>query len=109
MVWWSEFLATDPEALVRFPELPENKVVGLERCPPRLVSTTEELFDIKVAAPVYKTENTAARIRHVDHVATSIRKKLAITSPTSGGRSVGIVRPRTQTMELVKEKLLPQS
>jgi hypothetical protein len=26
-------------------------------------------------------------------------QKLAITSPTSGGRSVGIVRSRTQTME----------
>jgi hypothetical protein len=26
---------------------------------------------------------------------------LAITSPTSGGRSVGIVRSRTQTMEFV--------
>jgi hypothetical protein len=33
-------------------------------------------------------------------VAPSISKKLAITSPTSGGRSVGIrVRSRTQTME----------
>jgi hypothetical protein len=32
-------------------------------------------------------------------VAPSIRKKLAITSPTSGGRSVGIVRSPTQTME----------
>jgi hypothetical protein len=28
-------------------------------------------------------------------------QKLAITSPTSGGRSVGIVRSRTQTMEFV--------
>jgi hypothetical protein len=28
-------------------------------------------------------------------------QKLAFTSPTSGGRSVGIVRSRTQTMELV--------
>jgi hypothetical protein len=28
-------------------------------------------------------------------VAPSISKKLAITSPTSGGRSVGIVRSRT--------------
>jgi hypothetical protein len=27
--------------------------------------------------------------------------KLAITSPTSGGRSVGIVRSRTQTMEFL--------
>jgi hypothetical protein len=62
------------------------------------VSTTEELLDRKVAAPV--TENTAVGIRHADHVAPSIRKMLAITSPTSGGRSVGIVRSRTQTMEL---------
>jgi hypothetical protein len=38
-------------------------------------------------------------ILHADHVAPSIRKKLAITSPTCGGRSVGIVRSRTQTME----------
>jgi hypothetical protein len=28
-----------------------------------------------------------------------VREKLAITSPTSGGRSVSIVRSRTQTME----------
>jgi hypothetical protein len=45
-------LATDPEARVRFPAPPEKKVVGLERCPPSLVSTTEELLDRKVAAPV---------------------------------------------------------
>jgi hypothetical protein len=63
------------------------------------MSTTEELLDRKVAAPVYKTENMAVGIRHADHVAPSIRKKLAITSPTSGGRSDGIVRLRTQTME----------
>jgi hypothetical protein len=25
VVWWSEFLATDPEAWVRFPALPEKK------------------------------------------------------------------------------------
>jgi hypothetical protein len=37
---------------VRFPALPENKVVGLERGPLSLVSTTEELLDRKVAAPV---------------------------------------------------------
>jgi hypothetical protein len=28
----------------------------------------------KVAAPVYKSENTAVGIRHADHVASSIRK-----------------------------------
>jgi hypothetical protein len=63
------------------------------------MSTTEELFDRKVPAPVYKTGNTAVGIRHADHMAPSIRTKLAITSLTSGGRSVGIVRSRTQTME----------
>jgi hypothetical protein len=64
------------------------------------VSTTEELLDRKVAASVYKTKNTAVGIRHADHVAPSIHKKLAITSPTSGGRSVGVVRSLTQTMEV---------
>jgi hypothetical protein len=73
--------------------------VGLERVPLSLVSTIEELLDRKVADPVWKTENTAVGIRHADHVAPSIRKKLAITSPISGGHSVGIVRSRTQTME----------
>jgi hypothetical protein len=37
---------------VRFPALPEKKVVGLERGLLSFVSTTEELLDRKVAAPV---------------------------------------------------------
>jgi hypothetical protein len=84
-------LSTDPEARVRFPPLPEKKVVGLERGPLSLVGTTEELHDRKVAAPVQKTENTAVGIRQAYHVAPTIRK--------SGGRSVSIVRSRTRTME----------
>jgi hypothetical protein len=51
-------------------------VVGLKRDPLSLVSTTEKLLDRKVAAPVYKTENTAVGIRHADHVEPSIRKKV---------------------------------
>jgi hypothetical protein len=47
-----EFLATDPEARVRFPALPKKKVVSLELGPPSLVNTTEELLERKVAAPV---------------------------------------------------------
>jgi hypothetical protein len=47
VVYWSEFLATDPEARVRFPALPEKKVVGLERSPLSLVSTIEELLGRK--------------------------------------------------------------
>jgi hypothetical protein len=73
VVLWSEFLATDPEARVRFPALPEKKVVGVERGPHSFVSTTEELLDRKVAAPVSKPENTAVGIRHADHVTHSMR------------------------------------
>jgi hypothetical protein len=47
-----EFLATDSEARGRFPALREKKVVGLERGSLSLVSTTEELLDRKVPAPV---------------------------------------------------------
>jgi hypothetical protein len=39
-------------------------------------------------------------IRHADHVALSIGKKLELTSPTSGGCSVGILRPRTEATEI---------
>jgi hypothetical protein len=52
----------------------------------------------KVAAPIYKAENTAVGIRQADQVAPYIRKKLALTSPTSGS-PVGIVRSRTQATE----------
>jgi hypothetical protein len=52
-------LATDPEASVRFPAVPEKKIVGLERGALSLVSTTEELLYRKVSATVYKIENTA--------------------------------------------------
>jgi hypothetical protein len=52
----------------------QKKVVGLEGGPLSLVSTIEELLDRKVAAPVQKTENTVAGIRHADHVAPCIRK-----------------------------------
>jgi hypothetical protein len=52
----------------------KKTVVGLERGALSVVNTTEELLDRKVAAPVYKSENTAGGIRHADHVAPSIRK-----------------------------------
>jgi hypothetical protein len=42
----------------------------------------------------------AEGIRRGDHVIPLYPQKLALTSPTSGGRSVGIVRSRTQTTEL---------
>jgi hypothetical protein len=42
---------------------------------------------------------SAVGIRHADHVAYSIHKKLALTSLTSGSRSVGTVRLRTEATE----------
>jgi hypothetical protein len=38
-------------------------------------------------------------IRCADHVTPLYPQKLAITSPTGGDRSVGIVRSRTKAME----------
>jgi hypothetical protein len=57
------------------PGITRKKIVGPERGPLNLVTTTEELLDRKVAAPVYKTENTAVGICHADHVAPSIHKR----------------------------------
>jgi hypothetical protein len=59
---------------VSIPGTTKKKVVGLERGPLSLMSTTEELLDRKVAAPVSKTENTAVGIRHADHLTPFIRK-----------------------------------
>ena len=38
-------------------------------------------------------------IRYADHVTPFYPQKLAVTSPTGGGRSVGIVRSRTKATE----------
>jgi hypothetical protein len=63
--------------------------VGLERDPLSLVSTTEEILDRKVAAPVYRTENTAEGIRHADHMAPFIRKSWqSLRRQAAVGRSV---------------------
>jgi hypothetical protein len=60
----------------------------------------------KVAAPVKKTELTTGGIRCADHATPFIRKKLALTSPTSGGRSVGIVRLRTKSLSVCSSHML---
>jgi hypothetical protein len=51
-------------------------------------------------SPVKKTEITAVGIRRADHATPCICKKLALSSPTSCGRSVGIVHSRAITTEL---------
>jgi hypothetical protein len=72
-----------------------DRLCGPERGPLSLV-TTEEVLEGKVAAPVYKTEisDRGNPLRWPRY--TLYPQQLALTSPTSGGRSVGIVRSRTK-------------
>jgi hypothetical protein len=63
------------------------------------VSKTEELLGRKSSGSCLETENTAIGIRCADHATLFYLKTLALTSPTSGGRSVGIVCSRTQATE----------
>ena len=53
----------------------------------------------KVAAPGLENRLTAVGTRCADHVTPLYPQKLALTSPTGGGRSVGIVRVRTKATE----------
>jgi hypothetical protein len=50
-------------------------------------------------AVLERAKTVHALNKTADHVVPSIRKKLALTSLTSGGRSVGIVRLRTEATE----------
>jgi hypothetical protein len=74
--------------------------VGLERGLLSLVSTTEELLDRKSSGSCLENREYGCRDPSRLPRGTLYPQKLAITSPTSGGRSVGIVRLPTQTMEL---------
>jgi hypothetical protein len=60
----------------------------------------------KVAAQVYETEITAVGNRRADHATPLYSQKLALTLPTSGGRSAGIVRLRTEVKKLLLLLLL---
>jgi len=48
-----------------------------------------------------KQRLTAVGNRCADHVTPLYPRKLALTSPTGGGRSVGIVRVRTKATEFL--------
>ena len=53
----------------------------------------------KVAAPGLENRLRAVGTRCADHVTPLYPQKLALTSPTGGSRSVGIVRMRTKATE----------
>jgi hypothetical protein len=50
---------------------------------------------------VKKIEITVVGIRRADHATPLYPQKLALTSPISGGLSVGVVRLRTKATKLV--------
>jgi hypothetical protein len=75
--------------------------VGLERGPLSLVSTTEELLGRKSGGSCLENREYGRKGQSRCPRGIDYPQKLALTSPISGGRSVGIVRPRTQAKELV--------
>jgi hypothetical protein len=75
--------------------------VGLERGPLGLVSTTEELLGRNSSGSGLENIEYGCRDPSLLPRGTLYPQKLALTSSTSGGRSVGTVRSRTQTTEFV--------
>jgi hypothetical protein len=69
--------------------------VGLEWGPLSPANTIEELLERKSSDPGLEIEITAPGIRCADYVTLLYPQKLALTSPTSGGHWVGIVRSRS--------------
>jgi hypothetical protein len=74
--------------------------VGLERGPLSLLSTIEELLGRKSSGSSLENREYGRRDPSHSPRGSLYPKKLALTSLTSGGRSVGIVRSRTQATEL---------
>jgi hypothetical protein len=72
-----------------------------------LVSTTEELLKRKSICSSLKTEITAVGIHRADNATLFYPQKLELTSLTSGRRSFGIVRCRTQATRFLGSKVRP--
>jgi hypothetical protein len=73
--------------------------VGLERGPLSLVSTIEELLEINSSGSRLENRDYSRRNPSRLPRGTLYPQMLALTLPTSGGRSVGIVRSRTEATE----------
>jgi hypothetical protein len=73
--------------------------MGLERGPLSLVSTTEELLGSNNRGCGLESREYGCRYSSRWPLGTLYPQKLALTSLTSGGRLVGIVRLRTEAME----------
>jgi hypothetical protein len=76
------------------------EVVGLEQGPLGLVSTIEKLLERKSSGSSLENREYGRRDPSCWPHGTLYPQKLALASPTSGGRSVSIVRSRIQTTEI---------
>jgi hypothetical protein len=76
-------------------------VVGLERGPLSLVTTTEELLGRKISGSGLEILEYGRRDPSRWPRGTLYPQKLALTLLTNDSRSVDIVRSRTKTMELL--------
>jgi hypothetical protein len=75
--------------------------VGLEWGLLSLVITIEELLERKSSSSGLESREHGRRDPSRWPRDTLFPEKMALTSPTSGGRSVGIVRSRTQVTEFI--------
>jgi hypothetical protein len=75
------------------------EVVSLERGLLSLVSTTEELLERKSSGSGLETREYGRMDPSRWQRGTLYSQKLALTSSTNGGRSVGIVHSRTEVTE----------
>jgi hypothetical protein len=75
--------------------------VGLERGPLSLVNTIEELLERKSIGSGPEIRDYGRRDLSRLPRGTFYPQTLALTSPTSGGRSIGIVRSRTNATEFI--------
>jgi hypothetical protein len=81
------------------------QVVGLERGPLSLMSTTEELLGRNSSGSGLESREYGSAVPLGWPRYTLYPRKMAVTSLTSSGRSVGIVRSQTQATEFCRWKL----
>jgi hypothetical protein len=74
--------------------------VGLERGPLILLSATEELLGRKSSGSGLEKREYGRRGSAALTMRHPLYAKVGITTPTSGGRSVGVVRVRTQATKI---------
>jgi hypothetical protein len=107
LVYWSEFLSTDPEIQVRFPALRHLlRSSGSRTGPLSLVSKIEELLGKNCSGSGLEIREYGRGDPLRCPRDTFYPEKLALISPTSGCRSFGIVCWRTKAKEFTLLSLL---